>query len=153
MPQYIKTTGGYFYKTYKNGKSVRVSKDEYDRNNKIVGGGFGTWLGLGKKKQSYQEKIEENRRKKNKNFIKESYEEKSQPNTVWQNNPMLENESRQEDTNWSSPIIQPKISNNNNSTFVKPPLARQKEFYGNLPSGNQRLVRQNGSKSLNISSN
>jgi hypothetical protein len=40
MPEYIKTTGGYFYKTYKNGKSVRVSKDEYDRNNKIVGGGW-----------------------------------------------------------------------------------------------------------------
>jgi hypothetical protein len=38
MPEYIKTTGGYFYKTYKNGKSVRVSKDEFDRNNKIVGG-------------------------------------------------------------------------------------------------------------------
>jgi hypothetical protein len=40
MPEYIKTTGGYFYKTYKNGKSVRVSKDEYERNNKIVGGGW-----------------------------------------------------------------------------------------------------------------
>jgi hypothetical protein len=39
MPEYIKTTGGYFYKTYKNGKSVRVSKDEYERNNKIVRGG------------------------------------------------------------------------------------------------------------------
>lgn len=40
MSEYIKTTGGYFYKTYKNGKSVRVSKDEYNRNNKIVGGYF-----------------------------------------------------------------------------------------------------------------
>ena len=37
MPEYTKTTGGYFYKTYKNGKSVRVSKAVYDRN-KMIGG-------------------------------------------------------------------------------------------------------------------
>jgi ankyrin repeat protein len=49
MPQYIKTTGLYFYKTYKNGKSVRVSKDEYDRNNKIIGGGIGKLLWGGEK--------------------------------------------------------------------------------------------------------
>ena len=41
MPEYTKTTGGYFYKTYKNGKSVRVSKAVYDRN-KMAGGQINT---------------------------------------------------------------------------------------------------------------
>ena len=29
MPNYIQSAGGYFYKSYKNGKKKRVSRNEY----------------------------------------------------------------------------------------------------------------------------
>jgi ankyrin repeat protein len=38
MPNYIKTSRGYFYKVYKNGERKRVSLEEYNKKNKMKGG-------------------------------------------------------------------------------------------------------------------
>lgn len=67
MVEYIKSSGGYFYKVYKNGEKKRISKEEYHKKIKIVG--KGSSFSLPQKKVEYnlkseQEIIEELKNKK-----------------------------------------------------------------------------------------
>jgi hypothetical protein len=44
MVNYTISQNGYFYKEYKNGKKIRISRNEYNKKNKQVGGGNKQWL-------------------------------------------------------------------------------------------------------------